>query len=41
MRNTGEAMMGRVFEGVHALMAGKSPERMAKSIEKKRRKGFW
>lgn len=22
MRNTGEAMMGKVFEGVHALMAG-------------------
>lgn len=41
IRNGGEAMMGRVFEGVHALMAGKSPQRMAKSLNKKRRKGLW
>jgi len=41
MRNVSEGVVGKVFEGVHALMAGKSPDRIADSINKKRRTGFW
>lgn len=41
MRHAGEGVMGKVFEGVHALMANRSPERMAESLNKKRRTGIW
>lgn len=41
MREAGEGVMGTVFEGVHALMAARSPERMAQSIQQRRKTGRW
>lgn len=41
VREASEGVMGQVFQGVHALMSGRSAERMAKSINKKRRNGVW
>ncbi len=41
VREAGEGVMGQVFRGVHALMSGRSAERMTPSLNKKRRNGVW
>lgn len=41
MRRAGEEMMGKVFEGVHVMLASTAPSAMADTINRKRRTGRW